>query len=997
MHGRIKAALVGILPFAMAVGTMAAGPFGQKATPSPQIIDTDTRIDINNVDMYVTNGGSLGFDLEGSNYGYFFPKGTDKSAIFAAGMWVGARVAGDDAPRVTVAEYSQEFAAGPVINGVPANEADASYRVYKVTRGDTEAQDYLEWPSGDGAPLNTDGTPAILGDQTLWAVYNDLVVAKHNNDAGNSAPLGLEVQQSVFAFDRVPPLGNMIFVKWIFINKGTNTLNDTYVSVWSDPDLGGAADDLVGCDTTLSLGYCYNADNDDEIYGTAVPAVGFDFFQGPIVPSPGDTAHVSGRAVPGYRNLPMTSFNKYINGTDPGSPVNSYNYMQGFDPDGNDITDPITGRVTKFFVAGDPVTNSGWLDDNPADRRLMLSSGPFTMAPGDTQEVVAGIIIAQGSDRLSSISLLKQYDEQAQAVFDLNFVLPSPPPRPTVYARAYDREVDLIWGTEADGDVQISKELGEEYHFQGFNVYQAPSASGPWKKLYTYDLADTVALIYGNVFDVDLGGSQKLILQNGTNIDVVHHLRLDQDQLLGGRLVNYKDYFYTVTAYSYEVNKMQPYFIGLNQVGWETAVLENSPRVVTVMPKSSGAVLEVTADHKSGTSDGAVEVAYVDQDAVENANYRVTFEPNPDPKSPDPFVWKLTNLTSNQTVLDGQLQQTADVDDPVAAGIITNVIGPPLAVKSQRFVAEGELGRWIAAVDAGLTGFSGGLGLGLEFFGSSLAPADYSKTVEIRFSTTEADWSQAATYRRDLGYTWAAIGTFPGSVWDVTGATPRRLNVCYVENQTAEKPANLRWDPDDSGNGGREYLFIMNSDYNGAVDYGDDGETHPGPSVRTGTADALIAGWLRVRGGHTFLESNAVWTISNNFINTASDVFEFTTHRAGSVTGTVVDNDIKKIRAVPNPYFNQSSYEQNQFARVMRFVNLPSKQCTIRIFNLAGELVRTLLKEDVEASEIEWDLQSENEIPVASGIYVYHVEAKGIGTTVGKVAVFTEKERLNRF
>ena len=51
---------------------------------------------------------------------------------------------------------------------------------------------------------------------------------------------------------------------------------------WSDPDLGNANDDYVGCDTTLSLGFVYNGDNNDESgYGAAPPAMGYDFFQGP--------------------------------------------------------------------------------------------------------------------------------------------------------------------------------------------------------------------------------------------------------------------------------------------------------------------------------------------------------------------------------------------------------------------------------------------------------------------------------------------------------------------------------------------------------------------------------------------------------------------------------------------------------------------------------------------------------------------------------------------
>lgn len=1016
MRKRMRLVMLLALPFVLAPGAWAANPHRQTAV-NPQVIDNDTWIDVNSVEMVVTNHGSIAYDLIAGDSGLIFPKGTEKKAVFAAGLWVGAKIrpnGGNPSQNhlaVTVGEYSQEYSSGTMNEDGTFNpETDPRFRVYKINRGDDASTnpDYADWPFADGAPADQTApgydpensatwTPGLTGDQTLWAVYNDADPNVHSNDAGNSDPLGIEVQQTVFGFDRTAPLGNMVFVKWKFINKGANFLDSTYVSVWSDPDLGGAADDLVGCDTTLSLGYCYNEDNDDETYGSAVPAVGYDFFQGPIVASPGDTAVVSGRRIPGYRNLPMTSFNKYINGTDPGSPVQTYNYMQGLDPDGLDLVDPTTNRVTKYFVAGDPVTGQGWLDTNGADRRLMLSSGPFTMAPGDTQEVVCAVLIAQGSDRLSSISLLKEYDRRAQAVFDLNFLLPSPPPRPTVYARPYDREIDLVWGTEADNDVQESPELGERYIHEGFNVYQGESVAGPWKKIITYDVEDSIALVYGDVFDVDLGGSQKLILQNATNNGLSHHLRIDQDYIRGGPLANYKDYFFAVTAWSVEVNKIQPYFIGENQVGWETVVLENSPAAVTVAPKSTGAVLEVAANHRTGSSDGRADIVYVDQSAIEEKTYEIVFRENPDHKSPDPYVWDL-RVKGGATLLEGQTQQTEDLDDPVVNGFIPNVVGPPLAVKSQVFATADTRGRWISGVaSAGLSAFGGGMGLGFEFFGSTLPPAEYGKVVLIKFSADGSLVSEGATLRRDQGYTYGGIGTFPGAVYDITSGTQRRLNVGFVEFSTDDKPANLRWDPDGSSDGHREYLFILNSDYNGGVDYGDDGETHPGASFRNGTADVLLAGWLRTRDGHTFLESDADWTFTMNFINTTEDVFEFTTHPVGTAPGTVIDNNLKSIRAVPNPYYNNSSYELNQFSRIIRFVNLPARLCTIRIFNVGGDLVRTLEKTSVGASDIDWDVETENGIPVASGIYIYHVEAKGLGTTVGKVAIFTEKERLNRY
>jgi hypothetical protein len=104
---------------------------------------------------------------------------------------------------------------------------------------------------------------------------------------------------------------------------------------------------------------------------------------------------------------------------------------------------------------------------------------------------------------------------------------------------------------------------------------------------------------------------------------------------------------------------------------------------------------------------------------------------------------------------------------------------------------------------------------------------------------------------------------------------------------------------------------------------------------------------------------------------------------------------LDRILAVPNPYFNHSTYELNQFNRQIKFTHLPAR-CTIRIFNLGGDLIRTLEKND-NSSQLIWDIETSRGLPIASGIYVFHVEAPGIGTHVGKLAVFMEKERLNNF
>ncbi len=102
-----------------------------------------------------------------------------------------------------------------------------------------------------------------------------------------------------------------------------------------------------------------------------------------------------------------------------------------------------------------------------------------------------------------------------------------------------------------------------------------------------------------------------------------------------------------------------------------------------------------------------------------------------------------------------------------------------------------------------------------------------------------------------------------------------------------------------------------------------------------------------------------------------------------------------QVRPVPNPYYAHSAYELTQFARRIRFLNVPP-QATIRIYNLAGQLIRTLEKNDPSTSVLEWDVHTDNGLPVGSGVYVYHVKTPG-GDSVGRLVVLMEKERLNNF
>jgi hypothetical protein len=1026
---RLGLVLVLVATMAGPVGALPKSGAGKPKNTGPAVesVDVGTQIDVNRIGMFVTNVGSFGFDLPNSLGGVEFPRGTGKTALFAGGLWLGAKVDGET--RVALAEYSQDFVPGPMVDGTFVQD-NPQFRVFKVSRSDTTG--YGAWMAiavPMGAPTDSTGTlPGIIGDQTLWSVYND--ADPDNHIVQVSDPLGVEVQQTTFAFDRQGPLGNTIFMKFKIINKGTNTLDSMFVSIWSDPDLGGFTDDLVGIDVPRSLGYVYNASNNDDVYGTRPPALGFDYFQGPLSDN-------------GVDRLPVTAFVKYINGTDPTSKEQVYNYQLGLEASGEQLVNPSTGLVTTFQHSGDPVTNTGWLDTNPADRRMFLSSGPFTMAPGDTQEVVCAMIIGEGRDRLSAITGLRVNDDVAQDAFNRGFDLPTPPPQPVVTAQPLDRAVVLTWGRDSEVPDPV---FG--YQFEGYNVYQGATATGPWEKIATFDVANGVDVISDSVFNASTGTFVFQPVQVGTNSGLQYSITITQDAIRGGQLNNGTAYHYAVTAYNYRADP-PPKF---------PTSLETSQQSVTVIPQRSvlgtdlslaGADVPVQGQVVVGgaTTSDVVEVSVVDPTRVTGHDYEIFYTPIVGPPpiydgQPVPIYWNLRDVTTGEVLLSNQVNRTGNEDYEIVDGLLIKVIGANTADQLQdvRYIqVSGSGDPELAGVDWGGIAFQNGAGYAEGFhdldnpvvFHSSLNPvtnADQFSTVEVRFAPTDTSGQQKAyRYIRDevppngdapatgRGYYYGGFVDVPFSVWDTQGdldpGNDVQLDAFFVERRLTDAAGtpladslqlptfNSTWLPDRSLLGSREYLFVARSTYT-ATEKAAYAVNDPFHAVSTSSplAPLTYVAWARK---NTSISRDP---IDNGdmlkFIwaepATPNDRFTFSTSAALRNDAALAKSQLGGIRVVPNPYYSHSSYEASQFARVIRFMNLPAR-CKVRIFTLAGQLVRTLEKDDASTSILDWDVQTQNQLPVASGIYIFQVEADGIGRQTGRLAVFMETERLNNF
>jgi hypothetical protein len=464
-------------------------------------------LDISNVRAMIMHGDMWWDAVTQNNVArYEIPAGSGKTSLFAGSIWIGGIDPGNNL-HLAAQTYRQpgvDFWPGPLdtttadvspatclqydqmwkinrqevldfISGSPATPAMINYPgngngaqahflapffdnnadgIYNTVDGDYPLFDYM---ASQGA--NCCG--ALHGDQAIWFVFND----KGNIHGTGGTALGIEIHEQAFAFlSTDADVNNTTFYQYKIINRSNITYHDTYLGAWVDPDLGYAGDDYVGSDVKRGLGYCYNADENDESvqgYGINPPAVGIDYLQGPLADLfdgiDNDRDSIIDEA---GEQIIMSSF-VYYNNTPPiasmGDPQTGgayYNYLRGYWIDGTQYNFGGNGYISgcvsttipcKFMFPGtsDPygwgtngqVTQANepacwnWSEDGipnqGADRRMMMAAGAFTFLPGQIECITTAAIWARASSggRLASVAALKVVDDKIQELTDSCFDL----------------------------------------------------------------------------------------------------------------------------------------------------------------------------------------------------------------------------------------------------------------------------------------------------------------------------------------------------------------------------------------------------------------------------------------------------------------------------------------------------------------------------------------------------------------------------------------------
>jgi hypothetical protein len=603
--------------------------------------------------------------------------------------------------------------------------------------------------------------PDILGDVTAWCVYSDQLPAalRTLNDV---IPLGIEVRQTVFAFNSKGTAGNTVFVRYKIVNTGyvNDVLDSVYFSVGADADVGdNGAQDLVGCDTTLNVGYTYHVLPSTK-WGSTAPCFIIDFFQGPRSYIPGvtftdnngngvydagidtpiDTAtDVRGRILgvgkyPGAKNMGLSSFVNYPNGSDPANRQQLRNYTLGLTQTGS-IIDPCTyGRGSVlggvvcanvdplFMFSGDPIANVGWICTSAEDQRQISNTGPFKLLKNDTITIVAAYVIGQGTSGLNSITVAKVNDVTAQQIFDANFPSLPPPPPVDYTAKTGDGFIDISWPTykniqyiATDSLFQVNRNVHGFFITQFYsNAQSATNNNQPNSQVIArYDLRDSIL----NIFYKAKNGGTDLRMPSAPDVNKLDSVlvadsatgrivfRLTNDPSTGNPLIKGHEYYFSITEYT--INNWAVYNPTYGNYGRRGDYYDPTGNAVEEFETPLFTVVMGTSEYdpsiygqpvvkKSGPSNGLIKYVVVDKGALTGKTYTVDFytDTNPLDGQYTPS-WTLKNASG--IVLDSSKVFNADTTNysgKVIDGFIprieplTPTIGIPFYLRNNKVIAD---------------------------------------------------------------------------------------------------------------------------------------------------------------------------------------------------------------------------------------------------------------------------------------------------------------------
>ena len=586
---------------------------------------------------------------------------------------------------------------------------------------------------------------------------------------------------------------------------------------------------------------------------------------------------------------------------------------------------------------------------------------------------------------------MKYNDRSAQSVYDVLFSIPKPPPVPKVKIVELDGKVILEWGSDLNSveEIEESVSLIGGVKFEGYTVYQLPSekpSKKEAKRIATFDLASDPSVVLDEILDQTSGQLLRTPVHFGSNSGIRREFVFEHDYINDiDKIYNGTEYYLAVTAYTVSA---EPDFI--------PRTLESPLQVIKVIPQSRalgevvgsdfGEIIE-TVDHVSGTGSAKITPVVIDPKSIIPGNYSVSWDAD--------STWKVTK--GEITLADGLINISGDEDYPIIDGVkvkVENVnFSTPMDFTNFTINPADHLGNY--KIDSYFANgwANNATSLVVRGFGTS----DISllqNDIELRF-TGEYE-NDGVTIKNGTGSIATFIGArnynlsehllnpstgsdepfpirIPFEVWDVERDLQINLLI-YDRIQTTSSAPFYAFNPAD-----RMYCYLNSLPYlETALD----------------TIDEQNNTWNLVFWKTGWQTGDVISINYANPIIPGVDEFAYSTHGLE----TIVDNnlkkkDIKRIGVFPNPYYAFNPLEINQADKFVTFNNMPP-EATVRIFNLAGHLVRVLEKE-YNTKFMRWDLRNQSIYYVASGIYIAHINMPKEGLArILKLVIIMEPEFL---
>jgi len=1021
--------IIAVLGFARTDGTVPSIP-GYRTF---QIL----RHNINQVEMSISNYGKFG-QSGASVAGCWWPRGSGQNYIFGAGPWFGTidEATGDTLVTIGYGPHGGEAEYGPGLAGWSVSDPNAVIFMYPSNFP----------PPADKYPM---APQAYRSHQDSWCAYNDLDATYHM--AGDTRPIGLEVYQTVYAWN-LSTTQDIIFIRYELKNVSGNKLTRCYFGVCTDNDIGNesgsAANDIISgivyqvykfpgsSDSIIvdNLGYQWQ-EADEGGWTPPVPgAMGFDYLQSPYklvenadadndgIPDqyerdsayyasnvPPEQWDGNGNGVPGWRDpaeIPqygMTAFKRFTLNLEPNKDNERFVTMCGFNFK--------TGAYEPFDTVPPP----------PDDQRFLQVSGPFELEADSITTVLVGVIFARWDGLYTTPdSALVQIDATCQFIYNMNWLLPGPPPPPILVCVPGDKKVTLIWSNlsentldpyynvvhYADSTSPVWDPYYLPYDFEGYRIWRSQTGqTSDWLLLASYDKANGITFI-------DSIGFADSIALEATDNGLVHSY-IDED------VRNGFSYYYAISAFDYNFVKgvfdslyIDTFYVNYDTLGnpdtiwdYDTArVIGKSPlwfesgKVgITVVPRREAAnyvmpgtpvVTALTGNPLLDTLVRGVVTYPLDVDA----NKSLIVEMGT-PLYDTIYETDTLGVTKWYTTPIYTIWLKDEAGTPIDS--IRGLVRIGTGYRPTEFIASNGIS---VICDVGTPVFPTAINL---FDSVTVVSGTYpSAYIDAVVMSPIPNHTNAYSY--DFGF-WAYRGHDYTVTWHAAGTGGSTRTVTVVDALTGETiPYGAFRNNDTTATIGACWTFTRAGTMGGKFQFISDTLEFRAASAGARTKTLYIMGGaIYLKNGLGIVDSilpadGDVWTVKSNDAYLPPSVLG-----SVEVTGTpgYFDNQevTLNVKVVPNPYIVHNEWQQSSLIRRLRFINLPN-QCTVRIFNLNGELVRTILHTETIATTtgtpVEnsaggdewWDLLSENRQLVSSGVYIFHVES-AVGDQIGKFAV----------